>query len=145
MAIKRKNIISLVVVLVLILSSVTSAAASSPSEIRFNNTVTASSVATISSSGLLTVSNQYQGIPGKTSQGVITTYVEKRTLGVFWTRVSIGVSNNEWLDVIYDYMYSGSHTVQLPSRGTYRITVVYEISGSGGSTDTITRTITKTY
>ena len=112
---------------------------------RFNNTILASSVADVSSSGLLTVTNQYQGIPGKTTKGEITTYIEKKTWGLFWKRVDIGEPNNEWYDVIYNYVYAGDHTFQLPSKGTYRITVVYVISGSGGAPDTITRTIKKTY
>ena len=112
---------------------------------RFNNTILASSVADVSSSGLLTVTNQYQGISGKTTKGEITTYIEKKTWGLFWKRVDIGEPNNEWYDVIYNYVYAGDHTFQLPSKGTYRITVVYVISGSGGAPDTITRTIKKTY
>ena len=72
-------------------------------------------------------------------------YVEKRTLGFFWTRVDIGQPNNQWYDVVYDYMYIGSHSFQLNSHGTYRITVTYVISGTGGEPDIITRTITKTY
>ena len=48
-------------------------------------------------------------------------------------------------DVVYDYMYIGSHSFQLNSHGTYRITVTYVISGTGGEPDIITRTITKTY
>ena len=117
----------------------------SSNETRFNNTILASSVAAVSSSGLLTVTNQYQGIPGKTTKGELTTYIEKKTWGLFWKRVDIGEPNNEWYDVIYNYVYAGDHTFQLPSKGTYRITVVYVISGSGGAPDTITRTIKKTY
>lgn len=71
--------------------------------------------------------------------------IEKKTWGLFWKRVDIGEPNNEWYDVIYNYVYAGDHTFQLPSKGTYRITVVYVISGSGGAPDTITRTIKKTY
>ena len=61
----------------------TAAMAASPYETRYNNTVMASSVASISESGLLTVDNQFQGIRGKTTKGEITTYVEKKTLGLF--------------------------------------------------------------
>ena len=111
---------------------------------RMTNTVP-KRVAAVSSSGLLTVTNQYQGISGKTTKGEITTYIEKKTWGLFWKRVDIGEPNNEWYDVIYNYVYAGDHTFQLPSKGTYRITVVYVISGSGGAPDTITRTIKKTY
>ena len=140
-----KTTLCVLIVAVLMFSTTMVAFASSPYETRYNNTVMASSVATISDSGLLTVDNQFQGIRGKTTKGEITTYVEKRTLGFFWTRVDIGQPNNQWVDVVYDYLYDGTHTFQLSNQGTYRITVVYVISGSGGDADTITQTMTKTY
>lgn len=142
---RRKNILCLLLTVLLMLSASAVAFASSPYETRNNNTVMASSVASISDSGLLTVDNQFQGIRGKTTKGEITTYVEKKTLGLFWTRVDIGQPNNQWYDVVYDYAYNGTHTFQLSNHGTYRITVVYVISGSGGEADTITQTMTKTY
>lgn len=142
---RRKNILCLLLTVLLMLSASAVAFASSTYETRYNNTVMASSVASISDSGLLTVDNQFQGIRGKTTKVEITTYVEKKTLGLFWTRVDIGQPNNQWVDVVYDYLYDGTHTFQLSSHGTYRITVVYVISGSGGDADTITQTMTKTY
>lgn len=93
----------------------------------------------------MTITNKYQGIKGTTTKGEITTYIEKKTMGFFWTRVDIGQPDNQWHDVIYNYMYIGDHTFQLASHGTYRITVIYVISGTGGDPDTITRTTTKTY
>lgn len=143
-----KKVITFLLVIVVVLSTVGSAAAAENDfidSVRFNNTVTASSVASISNSGLLTVTNRYQGIKGTTTKGEITTYVEKKVLGLFWSRVDIGQPNNQWHDVVYDYMYIGDHTFQLQSHGTYRITVIYVISGTGGEPDTITRTMTKTY
>ena len=142
---RRKSILCLLIAVLMMASASTAAMAASPYETRYNNTVMASSVASISESGLLTVDNQFQGIRGKTTKGEITTYIEKKTWGLFWKRVDIGEPNNEWYDVIYNYVYAGDHTFQLPSKGTYRITVVYVISGSGGAPDTITRTIKKTY
>lgn len=142
---RRKNILCLLLTVLLMLSASAVAFASSPYETRYNNTVMASSVASISDSGLLTVDNQFQGIRGKTTKGEITTYVEKKTLGLFWTRVDIGQPNNQWYDVVYDYAYNGTHTFQLSNHGTYRITVVYVISGTGGEADTITQIMTETY
>lgn len=143
---KRKtSIFCLLIAVLMMVSASTAAMAASLYETRYNNTVMASSVASISDSGLLTVDNQFQGIRGKTTKGEITTYVEKRTLGFFWTRVDIGQPNNQWVDVVYDYLYDGTHTFQLSNQGTYRITVVYVISGSGGDADTIRQTMTKTY
>ena len=142
---KRRSLFCFLIAVILMISVSTSGFAASLCETRYNNTVMASSVASISESGLLTVANQYQGIRGKTTKGEITTYIEKKILGLFWTQVNIGEPNNQWIDVVYNYMYFGNHTFQLSSHGTYRITVVYVISGSGGDPDTITQRITKTY
>ena len=111
----------------------------------YNNVVSVSSVASVSSSGVLKVTNSYNGDSSVTSKAVITTYIEKKTLGIFWSRVDIGQTNDEWVDTIYNYKYSGSHSVQLPSTGTYRVTVEYVIYGSGGAADTITKEIEKNY
>ena len=96
----------MLVVIVLVLSATVGVIVASSNGTRFNNTILASSVAAVSSSGLLTVTNQYQGIPGKTTKGEITTYIEKKTWGLFWKRVDIGEPNNEWYDVIYNYVYA---------------------------------------
>ena len=111
----------------------------------YNNVVSVSSVASVSSSGVLKVTNSYNGDSSVTSKAVITTYIEKKTLGIFWSRVDIGQTDDEWVDTIYNYKYSGSHSIQLPSTGTYRVTVEYVIYGSGGAADTITKEIEKNY
>lgn len=141
---RKKNLFCLLIVAVLLVHA-SSVAVATSFDAQFNNTVTASSVATISDSGFLTITNQYRGFPGKTTKAEITTYIEKRTFGFFWSRVDIGEPNNEWHDVIYDYVYAGYHTFQLTSPGTYRITVVFVIYGSGGEPDTITRVLNTTY
>lgn len=111
----KKTTLCVLLVAVLMFSTSMAVFAASPYETRYNNTVTASSSVSISDSGLLTIANQFQGIREKTTKGEITTYVEKRTLGFFWTRVDIGQPNNQWYDVVYDYMYIGSHSFQLNS------------------------------
>lgn len=141
----KKNLLCFLIAFILMISASSNAFAASLNETRYNNTVTASSTAFISDSGLLTVDNKYQGIRGTTTKGEITTYIEKQILGLFWVRVDIGQPNNQWCDVIYDYMYIGDHKFRLQSRGTYRITVIYVIFGTGGDADTITRTMKKTY
>ncbi|MBR5948551.1 MAG: hypothetical protein IKZ82_07920 [Clostridia bacterium] len=142
---KKKSVFCLLMSAVMIFSTSIAAFAAPVDETRYNNTIMANSVAFISDSGLLTVDNCYKGIKGTTTKGEITTYVEKKILGLFWTRVDIGQPNNQWYDVAYSYYYDCSHTFQLSSHGTYRITVLYVISGSGGEPDTITRTTTQTY
>lgn len=111
----------------------------------YNNVVTTNSTVSISSSGVATITNMYNGFQNITTKAVITTYIEKKTLGIFWSRVDIGQTNDEWVDTIYNYKYSGSHSVQLPSTGTYRVTVEYVIYGSGGAADTITKEIEKVF
>lgn len=71
---RRKSILCLLIAVLMMASASTAAMAASPYETRYNNTVMASSVASISESGLLTVDNQFQGIRGKTTKGEITTY-----------------------------------------------------------------------
>lgn len=115
-----------------------SAAAATQEEIspRLNNTASTTTTMNINSSGKLTIAYNYEGFSSITTKAVITTYIEKRGfLGLTWSRVDIGMTNNQWVDTIYDYSYTGTRTFQLSSSGTYRVTVVYKIYGSGGAAD----------
>lgn len=133
----------LATVLVLCLSVVpfcsVSASAATQEEVTpyFNNTLSTTTAMNISSSGKMTISYQYSGYASITTKAVITTYIEKKTLGLFWTRVDIGTTEDQWVDTINDYRYTGSRSYQLSSSGTYRVTVVYKIYGSGGAADEI--------
>ncbi len=130
-------------ILVLCLSVVpfcsVSAAAATPDEVMplYNNTSSASSNINISSNGQLKIYYDYTGLSGKTTKVVITTYIEKRTLGLFWTRVDNGQSNDQWVDTSYSLDYYNLRTFQLSSTGTYRVTVIYKVYGSGGTADEI--------
>ena len=66
----------------------------------YNNTLSARTTISISSTGELSVVNAYHGYQGVTTRAVITTYVEKRVLGIFWTRVDIGTTDDQWVDTI---------------------------------------------
>ena len=79
------------------------------------------------------------------SKAIITTYVEKKVLGLFWSRVDIGQTDNKWIDVRYDNVYTGTHSVQLSDKGTYRVTSEFVMYGSGGPADTVTETATTEY
>ena len=72
-------------------------------------------------------------------------YIEKKVLGLFWSRVDIGTTDDQWVDTIYDYRYTGSRTYQLPSSGTYRVTVNFKIYGNGGAADNIENQQTVSY
>ena len=66
-------------------------------------------------------------------------------MGIFWTRVNIGYTNNVWHDSTTSYIYSNYFEFQLTSTGTYRVTVTYTVSGTGGPADVITLTDILTY
>ncbi len=140
-----KRVICVAVAFVMAMSTFSAFAAAQVVEPYFNNTVTASNMASVSSSGKLTIANSFAG--GKTvfSKAIITTYVEKKVLGLFWSRVDIGQNNNKWIDVIYENVYTGFHYFQLSDKGTYRVTTEFVVFGSGGPADTITRTATTQY
>lgn len=110
-----------------------------------NNYSITSTTFTISSGGKATVSVGYTGYKGITTHAKITTYVERKSLGLFWTRVDIGTSNNEWIDNPKEYQFSTSHSVVLSKTGQYRTVVIYTIYGFGGAADVVSRTIEKTY
>lgn len=111
----------------------------------YNNTLSARTTVSISSSGELSVVNSYRGFENVTTKAVITTYIEKKVLGLFWTRVDIGTTNDQWVDTVYNYYHTGGHSFQLSSTGTYRVTVTYKIYGSGGTADEIECQETKKY
>ena len=89
--------------------------------------------------------NRYTADANVFSKAIITTYVEKKVLGLFWSRVDIGQNDNKWIDVIYDNVYTGTHSVQLSDKGTYRVTSEFVVYGSGGPADTVTETATTEY
>lgn len=110
----------------------------------YNNTAGTSTNFTITTAGKATISATYTGHTTLT-QAKVTSYIEKRTLGIFWSRVDIGQPNNEWVDISTDYYDAFGHEFYLEDKGTYRATVVYEISGTGGATDVIDFDKTVTY
>ena len=112
---------------------------------RYNNVAVVYTVATVSDSGVLSIVNNYEGVKGVVTRAVITTYIHKKVLGLFWSKVDIGQTDDEWVVNSYDYSYYGSITFQLPSKGTYRITSDYVVFGTGGAADTITCQVQKTY
>ena len=93
----------------------------------------------ISDTGDAAVVVNYEGYPNVTTGATISIKIEKRNLLVFWS------------DVIEDtIVVNGSHYAnelhyQLNKTGTYRCTVEYVISGTGGADDVITFKDTKTY
>ena len=132
-----KKLITLTLAICFLITPVALVANAAEIQPRLNNTISTATTMGISSSGKLTVAYNYVGVPGVTTKAVITTYVEKRFLGIFWSRVDIGTTNDEWVDTVYQDQYSGGRSYQLSSSGTYRVTVQYKIYGSGGAADVL--------
>ena len=142
----RKRLVS-VLLLIAIFASITGNALASDYDIMpcFNNTMMTSSNFTITTSGEATVTATYNAYRDRFTSARVTSYIEKRTLGIFWSRVDIGQPNNEWVDTSTEYADIFGHVIQLTKTGTYRATVVYEISGTGGATDVIDYVQERTY
>ncbi len=111
----------------------------------YNNVINVSASSSVSSGGLLQTALYAIGTKGVTSRIIIELYVEKRILGVFWSKVEIGVPDNVWIDSVNSHIYNNTFSTQLNSSGTYRVTVTFTISGSGGPDDIITKQNTVTY
>lgn len=96
-------------------------------------------------SGVLKIHNEYTvaSNTGFTS-AEIHTYVERRTLGLFWVKVDNGQPNKTWVDTSTSHNYSKNYSLSLPQTGTYRVTAEYTFYGSSGS-ESITKQKTVTY
>lgn len=112
---------------------------------RYNNFNYVESTVTIYSSGIMKITNSFSEGPFVFTKVIITTYVEKKVLRLFWSRVDIGEADDEWIDEIYTKVYSETHSTQISSTGTYMVIVEYVIYGSGGTAETITQEIEKKY
>lgn len=96
-------------------------------------------------SGVLYIHNDYT-VPSGTgfTNAKIQTYVERRTLGLFWVKVNNGQPNNTWVDTSTSLSYGKNYSLTLTQTGTYRVTAEYTFYGSSGS-ETATRQVTVTY
>ena len=73
----------------------------------------------------------YEGRQNQVKEAIVTTKLEKQVFWFFWER------EYEWIDASIEDVDSFTHTYGVSS-GTYRITVTFEITGTDGTTDTIT-------
>ena len=139
---KRNRVLSLALLAVLAFSMAATAFASAGDGITpfYNNTSTTEAVFTIDENGLATVTFTVRGYRGITTKIVVDTKIEKK-VGSSW----VEVENASWTDQSTLYYCSKSHSIQLNASGTYKATLTYTVSGSGGATDVITREIEKTY
>ena len=104
-----------------------------------NNTMINNTSFTITDSGEARVSYQYVGYEDITTGAEITIKIEKRNLLIFWNDIV------EETVVVTGIRYTGMYKYQLSKTGTYRCTVTYRVSGTGGADDVITFEDTATY
>ena len=104
-----------------------------------NNTMRNNTSFSITDSGEARVSYQYVGYEGITTGAEITIKIEKRNFLIFWTDVV------EETVIVTGENYDGAYRYQLAKTGTYKCTVTYRVSGTGGADDVITFEDTKTY
>lgn len=144
-----KRLTALVLMLLLACTTLTPAyAAQAEDDLapRLNTVIQVTSSADISSSGLLEVVNSYSASDSQIARVVVTTYVEKRNLLFFWDRVDIGTTNDEWVAYGGNGNFSRVHTAQMPSSGTYRITVTFKVYNSSNTLlDSIEKVIKTSY
>ena len=97
-----------------------------------NNTGLTKTRFVITDTGDAIVSVKYEGYPNITTGATITIKIEKRSFLMFWSDVV------EEIITVSDTFYFNELHYQLEDTGTYRCTVEYVISGTGGTDDVIT-------
>lgn len=94
-----------------------------------NNTAGMNSAFAISETGEAAVLLNYEGYPNVATGATITIKIEKRTLLLFWSDIV-----DETITVVGSSYFNELH-YQLEDKGTYRCTVDYCVSGTGGEDD----------
>ena len=125
-------------------AAVLTSAASDPDAVKTKYYSYADTYPTVTSSGLLTITNSYIANGSGFTGATIRTYVDKCFFGNIWIRIGNGQPNNIWVDTSTSTLYSKTYTLQLNSTGTYRVTAEFTFNGSYGS-ETVTRQATVTY
>ena len=60
---------------------------------------------------------------------IVKTYIERKTLGVFWSKIDLGNGSTEWTDSSMSIYTSKTHSVKVSKNGTYRATMVIYVDG----------------
>lgn len=144
---KLKKFLSLILAVVMLIygNTICVSAASEKIQPLYNNTLSTDVSFPITDSGMATVRIKVTGYSGVTKSIKITSYIEKKSFGLFWVKVDNGLSNNEWVDTSSSYLLNVSHSLQLEKRGEYRAVVKFVISGSGGANDSFKQIVYSNY
>ena len=135
---KRKICLILICILILAAIIPTSVFANDVSLLN-NNTLRVVTAFSITDTGEARVTYSYEGYPNITTGAEITIKIEKRNLLIFWNDIV------EETVVVTGVRYDDVFMYQLSKKGTYRCTVTYRVSGTGGADDVITFEDTETY
>ena len=104
-----------------------------------NNTLIVDTIFAIKETGEAVVLVNYEGYKNITTGATITIKIEKKTLLFFWSDVI-----DETITVVGESYFNEFH-YQLEDKGTYRCSVVYTVSGTGGPDDVLTFEDTEKY
>ena len=126
---KRKLSLILVVIFLFVFSTVVFAENAS---LYNNNTAIVTTAFSITDGGLAIVSSSCTGYPDITTRIEVDIHIEKRNFLFFWENA------RHEIYVVYTDEYFDEHTYQLKEKGTYRCTVTYTVSGTGGEDDVLT-------
>lgn len=111
----------------------------------YNNTMTVSGSFVITSTGEAIAAYSITGYQDYFKSAITVVYIEKLTLGLFWTRVDNGMPDKEWSDFTSINPYINEHSIQLESRGTYRAVFEFNVMGTGGPRDVIETKVEATW
>lgn len=113
--------------------------------VAFNNLLSETVACSVDSDGQLSAHMTAFGIKGTTTRIKVQLYVEKRILGLLWSKIDIGCTDDIWEDSTTSHIYENIFTTQLGSHGTYRVTVTFTVYGTGGANDVIQERRTVAY
>lgn len=91
------------------------------------------------------ISVSYIAESGVFVQAKSTVKIQKKFLGLFWTTVDIGTTNDEWVEYCTDVYGDLYNYFPVSGTGTYRAVFKLEITGTNGSVDVIEDTIEYKY
>ena len=134
---KRK--LSLILLVMMIFTMIFATYVSAEVMPRYNNTLYTGTDFAITDDGRALVAVSCDGYTGVTTRITVSIRIEKRSFLLFWNEVVVDSHTVRATSIFETYEY------QLSDKGTYRCTVTYSVSGSGGEDDTIMQEFTDTY
>ena len=99
----------------------------------------------ISEAGTANIRARYSANSSNFSQAKVTVKLQKKVLGLFWTTVDIGETDNLWVDYSSDSSGIFSFSTGLEDEGTYRAVITLEVTTTSGTTDVIEDKVQATY